>query len=326
MVLMKKNLRLTLIANPFASSFSSRRVRVIEGALRSLGKLEIVKTEERGHAIEIAKNAAQKEVDLVVVLAGDGTLNEAAQGIMHSNTALAPLPGGSTNVFARAVGYSNDAIEALGELIPAVEKSSFSTIGVGTINDRVFLFNAGCGLDAQVIAKVEKNAKIKKVAAHSFTLSTAIQTYIGDFDRKKQQMSVNLDGDLDGVRMLGSDPTVFSEANMVVISNLSPWTYFGQREIVLAPTARIENALTITAIRALNPYKLFRIAASAAGRHKTVMHDKDIAHCDDVDSAVIEALNVPIPYQVDGDYLGTITRAEISYIPSSLKIVVPIAE
>jgi len=321
---MKKNLRLTLIANPFASSFSARRVRVIERALNSLGKLEIEKTQERGHAIEIAKKAAENEVDVVVVLAGDGTLNEAAQGVMHSNTALAPLPGGSTNVFARAIGYSNDAIEALGELIPAIEESSFSTIGVGTINERVFLFNAGLGLDAEVIARVERNAKIKKVAAQPFTLTTAIQTYVKDFDRKKQQMSVNLDGDLDGVRMLSSDPSVFSEANMVVVSNLSPWTYFGNREVILAPTAKIENALTITAIRALSPFKLIRIAASAVGRHKTVMHHKDIAHCDDVDSAVVEALHVAIPYQVDGDYLGSTMKAEISYVPSSLKIVVPL--
>ncbi|HQZ14750.1 MAG TPA: diacylglycerol kinase family protein [Acidimicrobiia bacterium] len=323
---MKKNLRLTLIANPFASSFSARRVRVIERALNSVGKLEIVKTQERGHATEIAKKAAEDEVDVVVVLAGDGTLNEAAQGVMHSQTALAPLPGGSTNVFARAIGYSNDAIEALGELILAIEDSSFSTIGVGSLNDRVFLANAGCGLDAEVIARVERNAKIKKVAPHPFTLSTAIQTYIKDFDRKKQQMSVKLDGDLDGVRMLGSDPTVFSEANMVVISNVSPWTYLGTREVILAPTAKLENALTITAIRELTPYKLARISMSALGRHKTVMHDKDIAHCDDVHSAIIEALHVAIPYQVDGDYLGSTMQAEISYLPNSLKIVVPLVE
>lgn len=323
---MKKSLHLTLIANPFASSFSSRRVRVIERALRSVGHLEVIHTTHRGHAIEIAREAAEKEVDVVCVLAGDGTLNEAAQGVLHSNTALAPLPGGSTNVFARAIGYSNDAIEALGELIPAIESSSIEKIGVGSINDRVFLFNAGCGLDAEVIARVERNAKIKKVAAHSFTLSTAVMTYIKDFDRKKQQMSVTLDGDTHDVRMLSTDPTVFAEANMVVISNLSPWTYLGQREVVLAPTADIEGALTITAIRAINPAKLLRIALSAMGRHRTVIHHKDIAHCDNVHSAVIEATHVAIPYQVDGDYLGSTMRAEISFIPHALNIVMPAKE
>ena len=323
---MNDPLRLTLIANPFASSFSPRRVRVIERALKSVGELEVVRTTHRGHATEIARKAAENGVDIVCVVAGDGTLNEAAQGVLHTKTALAPLPGGSTNVFARAIGYSNDAIEALGELIFAIEQSSFQIIGVGSINDRVFLFNAGCGLDAEVIARVERNAKIKKVAAHSYTLSTAVMTYIKDFDRKKQQMSITLDGNPQGVRMLSSDPTAFAEANMVVISNLSPWTYLGQREVVLAPTASIDNALTITAIRAINPAKLFRIAASALGRHRTVMHHKDIAHCDNVHTAVIEATNVAIPYQVDGDYLGSTMRAEISYIPNSLTVVMPVSE
>ncbi|MFN8015278.1 MAG: diacylglycerol kinase family protein [Acidimicrobiia bacterium] len=314
---------LTLIANPFASSFSARRVRVIERALRSVGKLEVVHTSHRGHAIEIAREAAEKNVNIVCVLAGDGTLNEAAQGLLYSETALAPLPGGSTNVFARAVGYSNDAIEALGELIPSIEEKSFSTIGIGKINDRVFLFNAGFGLDAEVIARVERNAKIKKVAAHSFTLSTAITTYIKDFDRKKQQLKVTLDGDPRGVRMLSSDPSVFSEANLVVVSNLSPWTYLGQREVVLAPTASIEGALTVTAVRALNPAKLLRLGVSALGRHKTVIHHKDIAHCDDVTHCLIEATNVAIPYQVDGDYLGSMKLSEVDYVPNSLTIVVP---
>ncbi len=323
---MNDPLRLTLIANPFASSFSPRRVRVIERALKSVGELEVVRTTHRGHATEVARKAAENGVDIVCVLAGDGTLNEAAQGLLHTKTALAPLPGGSTNVFARAVGYSNDAIEALGELIFAIEQSSFQTIGVGSINDRVFLFNAGCGLDAEVIARVERNAKIKKVAAHSYTLTTAVMTYIKDFDRKKQQMSITLDGNPQGVRMLSSDPTAFSEANMVVISNLSPWTYLGQREVVLAPTASIDNALTITAIRAINPAKLFRIAVSALGRHRTVMHHKDIAHCDNVHTAVIEATNVAIPYQVDGDYLGSTMHAEISYIPEALTVVMPTAD
>lgn len=321
---MDKSLRLTLIANPFASSFSARRVRVIERALHSVGDLTIVETTHRGHAIEIAQQAAADEVDVVCVLAGDGTLNEAAQGVLHTNTALAPLPGGSTNVFARAIGYSNDAIEALGELMPAIEASSFKTIGVGSINDRVFLFNAGCGLDAEVIARVERNSKIKKVAAHSFTLSTAVTTYIKDFDRKKQQMRVTLNNDAHGVRMLSSDPTVFAEANMVVVSNLSPWTYLGQREVVLAPTANINDALTVTAIRALSPTKLLRIAVSALGRHRTVMHHKDIAHCDNVFKATVEAIHVAIPYQVDGDYLGSTMKAEITYLPESLKIVMPL--
>lgn len=320
---MKKKNRILLIVNPFASSYSTRRMRVIKHALASVGELTIEHTAHRGHAIDIAREAAESGIDIVCVLAGDGTLNEAAQGLLRSETRLAPLPGGSTNVFARAIGYTNDSLEALSELIDAIEADSVTRIGVGSVNDRVFLFNAGCGLDAEVIARVERNAKIKKMAAHSFTVSTAITTYIKDFDKKNQQMSVTLGSDTSGVHMLSTDPTVFSEANLIVISNLSPWTYFGNRPVVLAPTASLDGALTITAIRALNPSKLLRIALSAMGRHKTVMHHKDIAHCDNVTSGIIEATKLAVPYQVDGDYLGSIMKANIEYIADSLSIITP---
>lgn len=316
--------KLTFIVNPFASSFSERRVKLIERALKTVAEVEVLRTEKRDHATELAKHASQT-ADIVCVLGGDGTLNEAAQGVIGTDTVLAPLPGGSTNVFARAIGYSNDVFEALSQLIESIEESKTKRIGVGSINDRVFLFNAGIGLDAEVIARVEKNAKIKKVAAHPFTLSTAITTYIKDFDRKEQQMSVLLGDEARNIRMYSSDPTVFAEANLVVVSNLSPWTYLGIREVVLAPTADIDEALTITAVRAINPVKLTRIGLSAIGKHKVVMHHKDIAHCDFVKNATIAANNHALPYQVDGDYLGTVSKASVKYIENSLSIQIPLS-
>lgn len=320
---MTNNTKLSLIINPFASSFSERRVKLIERALKTITEVEVLRTEKRSHAIELAKNASESS-DIVCAFGGDGTLNEVAQGLIGTQTALIPLPGGSTNVFARAIGYSNDVFEALSQVIDSIETQKTKRIGVGSIDDRIFLFNAGIGLDAEVIARVERNAKIKKVAAHPFTLSTAITTYVKDFDRKEQQMSVLLGDDAKNIRMYSSDPTVFAEANLVVISNLSPWTYLGAREVVLAPTANLDDALTITAVRALNPVKLMRIGLSALGKHKTVMHHKDIAHCDFVHNATIATNNYALPYQVDGDYLGTISKAAIKYIPSALTIHMPV--
>ena len=315
--------KISLIINPFASSFSERKVKLIERALKTVAKVEVLRTEKRSHAIELAKNASETS-EMVCVLGGDGTLNEAAQGLLGTQTILIPLPGGSTNVFARAIGYSNDVFDALSQVIDSIEAKKTKRIGVGSIDDRIFLFNAGIGLDAEVIARVEKNSKIKKVAAHPFTLSTAITTYVKDFDRKEQQMSVLLGDEAKNVRMYTSDATVFAEANLVVISNLSPWTYLGMREVVLAPTANLDDALTITAVRALNPVKLMRIALSALGKHKTVMHHKDIAHCDHVHNATIATNNYALSYQVDGDYLGTISKATIKYISDALTIQMPV--
>ena len=320
---MANELNITLIVNSKASSYSVRRLKVIESALDNFGNLNVEHTKKRGHAIEIAKAAAKRNDDIVFVLAGDGTLNEAAQGLINTDTVLAPIPGGSTNVFARAIGFSNDAIEALGELLISLENKSFKKIGVGKVNDRIFLFNAGLGLDAEVIARVERNAKIKKLAAHPYTFYNAIATYNKDYDKKNQTMKMTLDSLNPEVRMLSSDPSVFSNANMVVISNLSPWTYFGKREVVLAPGASIDDSLTVTAIRALSLVKLLRLGLSAMGRHKTVMHHKDISHCEGISHCVIEANDNAIPYQVDGDYLGSTMKVEVDFLPDSLNIAVP---
>ena len=80
--------------------------------------------------------------DLVVVLGGDGTLNEVANGLAGTETALAALPGGSTNVFARTIGLPDDPVEATGSLLDALEAGSVRRIGLGVMNDRYFLFHA----------------------------------------------------------------------------------------------------------------------------------------------------------------------------------------
>ena len=70
-------------------------------------------------------------------------------------------------------------------------------------------------------------------------------------------------------------------------------------------------------------YQSLRIAASAIGRHHTVMHHKDIAHCEGVSHCIIQANKNAIPYQVDGDYLGSTMKVEVNFLPKSLKIAIP---
>src|SRR5436309_3427285 len=110
-------MRILLIANAVASSYSARRRVVIRKALAADNDLEFVETEHRGHATELAAKAAAAGVDVVVVLAGDGTLNEAANGLVGTSTMLAPLPGGSTNVYAQTIGVPTDPVDAASVLI-----------------------------------------------------------------------------------------------------------------------------------------------------------------------------------------------------------------
>ena len=147
-------MKLLLIVNPSASSVTARTRIVIQKALSADHRLEVAATTRRGHATRLAQSAANDGMDVVVVLGGDGTLNEAANGLAGTDTALAALPGGSTNVFARTIGLPDDAVEATGALLDAIEAASIRRIGLGAINDRYFLFHAGIGFDADFKARL----------------------------------------------------------------------------------------------------------------------------------------------------------------------------
>src|SRR5579864_2134994 len=124
-------MRLLLIVNTSASSVTPRGRVVIQKALGADCDVHMVETSRRGHATRLAQGAAAEGIDVVVALGGDGTLNEAANGLAGTPTALGVLPGGSTNVFARSIGFTNDPIEATGELLAALNRKSLQRVPLG---------------------------------------------------------------------------------------------------------------------------------------------------------------------------------------------------
>ena len=119
-------------------------------------------TRRRGHAADLARAAADERLDVVVTLGGDGTVNEVVNGLLHDGPArarcpaLAVVPGGSTNVFARALGLPKDTIEGTGAILEALHIGRVRSIGLGRADGRYFTFCAGFGLDAEVVRKVER--------------------------------------------------------------------------------------------------------------------------------------------------------------------------
>src|SRR4051794_12390424 len=166
-------MRALLVVNPTATTTSARTRDVLAHALASDLKLEVAATEYRGHARDLGRQAAESgEIELVVALGGDGTVNEVVNGLLHGGPdperlpRLAVVPGGSTNVFARALGLPNDAVEATGALLDALRRRSERTVGLGiagggapgtedeAVPGRWFTFCAGLGFDAGVIGRV----------------------------------------------------------------------------------------------------------------------------------------------------------------------------
>ena len=150
-------MKILLIVNASASSVTARTRVVIQKALSADHEVELAETARRGHATRLARGAVSRGTDVIVVLGGDGTLNEAANGVAGTSTALAPLPGGSTNVFARTLGLPDDPVHATAVTLDALEASSVRLVELGSANGRYFLFHCGVGYDAAVVSQVERN-------------------------------------------------------------------------------------------------------------------------------------------------------------------------
>lgn len=306
-------MKVHLVVNPSASSVTARGRVVITKALAADHEVTVAETVHRGHATRLAATAAADGADVVVVLGGDGTLNEAANGLAGTSTALAVLPGGSTNVFARTLGLPDDPIEATGALLDALSNQSFRRIGLGSVNGRYFLFHAGIGFDAAVVAQVERRGSLKRYANHVLFGWAGFNTWLRHYDRKRPRFSVQVEG----------QPTI-DDAMFTIFLNTDPYTFIGTRPFTIAPEATLDGPLSVVTLHTLNAIPFARVLLSALGSGRRLQKDRNVVVNNEVTSAVIEGYG-PVPYQVDGDYLGDVAHLEVRYEPEVLSLVVPLA-
>ena len=106
-----------IIVNPYASTVSDRLRHLVVYALQGRFEVEAVDTQARGHATELCREAAHEGYDVVVAFGGDGTVNEAANGLAGSPTPLCCLPGGSANVFGKMLGIPGEVVDATEHLL-----------------------------------------------------------------------------------------------------------------------------------------------------------------------------------------------------------------
>ncbi|HUF85219.1 MAG TPA: diacylglycerol kinase family protein [Acidimicrobiia bacterium] len=308
-------MRVLLIVNLTASSVTVRRRVEIQRILNADHKLEVVETSRRGHAARLARSAALDGVDVVAVLAGDGTLNEAADGLAGTVTALAPLPGGSTNVFARTIGVAYDPVEATHRLVASLRALKFRRIGLGSASGRRFMFHLGLGFDAAVIGQVERRSFLKRHLAHPLYVAAAVETWFRHYDRSRPRFRVTVPDGRGGEEEVG-------DSAFAIVSNTSPYTYLGRLPIVANPAAGLEDPLALTMFRTLEIPLILRSAASALTTTRMITRNPKIAQRDGLEALTITG-HGPFPFQVDGDYLGETERLDIRYEPDALTLVMP---
>jgi diacylglycerol kinase family enzyme len=315
-------MRALLVVNPKATTTSERSRDILVRALRSQVALEVGYTRRRGHAAALAREAARAGVEVVVTLGGDGTVNEVVNGLMTADPAsiadpaggadrrpaLAVVPGGSTNVFARALGMPRDWVEGTYVILEGLREGRTRTIGLGRADDRYFTFCAGLGLDAEVVRRVERERLRGKVSTPWLYLrSTALQ-YLTETERRTPLITLERPGEPADVGLAS-----------VVVQNTAPWTYLGDRPIDACPRASFDTGLDVFGMTVLRLPSTIRVATQLLGR-SPALTGKRVLALHDVDAFTLRALRA-MAFQVDGDYIGERGKVDFVAVPQAVRVV-----
>jgi diacylglycerol kinase family enzyme len=325
-------MRALLVVNPAATTTSARTRDVLIHALASEMKLEVVTTEYRGHARDLGRRAAAAAesdgIELVVALGGDGTVNEVVNGLLHEGPdpdrlpRLAVVPGGSTNVFARALGIPNDAVEATGAILDALRTRSERTVGLGlaagtpgtedeSVPARWFTFCAGFGFDAGVIGRVEQHRERGKRSTHALYVRQVVRQFLTEPHRRQGLITLERPG---------HDPV--EDLVLSIVCNTSPWTYLGNRPMYASPEASFDKALDVLGLSKLSTPAVARYATQLLtstpergphGKHAVTLHD--------LTDFTLHS-KAPLPFQMDGDHLGLRTSVTFTGVRRALRVIV----
>lgn len=326
-----RGVRALLVVNPNATTTTVATKDVLAHAFASELKLEVLETAHRGHAAVAAEHAAQDGVELVVVHGGDGTVNEVVNGILRGTggplrdpadgPAVAVVPGGSANVFARALGVPRDPLAATATILAALADGRGTTVGLGKADSagarsidggaplsRWFTFNAGMGWDAEVVAEVER-ARADGLAATPLRYArTALLQYLRQ-RRRPRSMTVEIPG-----------AAPVEDVRMAFVSNSDTWTYLGSRAVRTNPGTSFASGLGLFGLRDLRAStvaptlrRMLIPGGDPRGRH--------VVRQDAVPQLTVRSTE-PIALQLDGDHLGKRHEVRFRSVAGALRVVV----
>jgi diacylglycerol kinase family enzyme len=300
--------RMLVIVNPYATTVSDRLKNLVVYALQSRYAVEAADTEKRGHATQLCREAAVEGYDVVVAFGGDGTVSEAANGLVGSETPLTCLPGGSTNVWARTLGIPGDVVDATEHLLRIADDFRPRRVDLGRVDGRHFVFSAGIGLDASVVERVDAHPYRKaRFGAWYYTLAA-----LGTFNRRYLV-------DPPRVRLLAGDRSL--EGVTVIAQNSDPFTYFRRRPIRVCEGAGLDTgSLSMAVLKKATVLELpTLIPRLFSARARTVLRHRQVEGLRDVSAARVEGIDGrPFPLQVDGDYIGEFDAVEFGVTPRAL--------
>ena len=302
--------RMLVIANPYATTVSARLKSLVVYALQGRYDVDAVDTEGRGHATELCRTAAAEGYDVVVAFGGDGTVNEAANGLAGTATALTPLPGGATNVYCRMLGIPNDTVDATEQLLRLADEWRPRRLDLGTVNGRHFLFSSGYGLDAAVVRRVDAHPRLKARLRHWYFAYAGIGTFTRDYVVNPPRIDVEVGGE-----------TVRGVTALVQVGD--PYTYWSSRPLHVAEGVALDDGTIAGAVltRAAPPDVPTIMARLFSERLRIAGHRRVFAWRGQAAARCVSADGRPVPLQVDGDYIGATAEARYEVLAGALTVV-----
>jgi diacylglycerol kinase family enzyme len=302
--------RMLIIVNPYATTVSDRLRHLVVYALQGRFEVDAVDTEAQGHATELCREAAHEGYDVVVAFGGDGTVNEAANGLLGSSTPLTCLPGGSANVFGKMLGIPGELVDATEHLLAMADDWRPRQVDLGVVNGRCFTFASGLGVDASVVQRVDSNPHLKaRLGAYYFTWA-AVSTFTRRYLLHPPRMVAHAGGrSFDGVT--------------TIVQNGSPFTYFQNRPIEIAEGAALDSgALACSVLHRARPLDMPSIAWRAFSRRARITRHRHVSSFPALSELTVQSADGrPLPLQVDGDYIGEVDEARYSIMPRALNVV-----
>jgi diacylglycerol kinase family enzyme len=300
-----------LIVNPLATSMSGSVCELVVRSLAGLVDVRVEKTKYRGHARELAAAAGG---ELVIVLGGDGSINEVVNGVMSQHGGepepplIAVIPGGGGNVFAQALGLPADAAAAIRRVKEVLAAQTYRTIGLGLAGDRYFTFSAGLGMDAEVVREVDRLRAAGRRESASLFLRTMVRHYYLGTDRRQAALTMERDG---------QPPT--SDLFLTIITNRSPWTYFRHRAVLPVPHPDFSSGLDVLAMHQMRLTTIFHLVTQMMWIRHRPPRARDVTLVHGAESLTVHSAR-PIAFQVDGEYLGEIETIKFQFVPRALRV------
>jgi diacylglycerol kinase family enzyme len=334
-----------LIVNPNATSMTGTVIDLAVRSLAGLVDLDVERTKYRGHARELA---AAARGELVIVLGGDGSINEVVNGIMGRNGGsgggepdggsgggpgdggsgggpgdsgsgddgsgdggkplIAVIPGGGANVLARGLGLPVDAAAAIRRVREVIAAGHCRTIGLGLAADRYFTFSAGLGMDAETVGEVDR----LRTEGYRESTPLFLRTMVRQFyrtDRRRPALTLERDG----------QPPV-DDLFLTIITNHSPWTYLRDRPLLPVPNPDFNSGLDLLALRQLRLTTVLNAIGQMLYVRSRPTRGRDMLSVLGSESFTLRSAR-PIAFQVDGEYLGEIEAVKFQFVPHALRVV-----